>query len=164
MGGQVNEPLLTTCWCVLHDWTSRNIWQHFPVVRLSRSIYIKMSHFVGEIKRWSQNAEHDFVGLKSCQINDVWINGFWLYLLLKLKENKHDQINTFQTPGQWKCKFNYSLAKRSTVFIFRLMWGSNAWLKLMSAVVYPDWCLSYGQTQTNAISYRVLRAPPWSSR
>ena len=64
-GGQVNEPLLKTCCCDLHDWTSVNIWQHFRIVELSRSFYIEMSHFVGKMKSRSQNAEHDFVGLKS---------------------------------------------------------------------------------------------------
>jgi len=28
-GGQVNEPLLRTCRCVLHEWTSVNIWLYF---------------------------------------------------------------------------------------------------------------------------------------
>ena len=64
-GGQVNQPLLTTCWCVLHDWNSGNIWQYFRVVGLSRSFYTERSNSVGEIKCRSRNAEHDFVGLKS---------------------------------------------------------------------------------------------------
>ena len=63
MGGQVIEPLLTTCRCVLHDRTSGNIWQHFRVVGLSRPFYIEMSHSVSEMK--CRNAEHDFVRLKS---------------------------------------------------------------------------------------------------
>jgi len=48
-GGQVTEPLLTTCWCV----------------GLSKSFYIEMSHSVGEIKCRSWNTEPDFVGLKN---------------------------------------------------------------------------------------------------
>ena len=62
-GGKVNEPLLTTCRCVLHDRASGNIWQHFRVVALS--FYIEMSHSVGEMKCRSRNEEREFAGLKS---------------------------------------------------------------------------------------------------
>ena len=38
-GGQVSEQLLTTCRCVLHDWTSGNIWLHFRLVADDRLMF-----------------------------------------------------------------------------------------------------------------------------